>query len=179
MRGPLLHLEGVGGLGLPVFLVGGGHLSSICHGCRYSAIHAGGRHYRQIHGIHFHHLYLSVSNGFVGNDHRERPAGGQQGLAVAEEAERIGKVLEVVAADDPVEGAVDPRSAHEIEEVRRVADEIEVKQEGDEVSLTPRSDTPRARAMWGLSRTLVDNMVTGVTEGYRKQLEIIGVGYRA
>ena len=47
-----------------------------------------------------------------------------------------------------------------------VAEEIEVKQEGDELSLTPRSDTPRARAMWGLSRTLVDYMVTGVTSGF-------------
>ena len=41
-----------------------------------------------------------------------------------------------------------------------VAEEVEIKQEGDELSLTPRSDTQRARAMWGLSRTLVDNMVT-------------------
>ena len=60
-----------------------------------------------------------------------------------------------------------------------VAAEIEVKQEGDELSLTPRSDTPRARAMWGLSRTLVDNMVTGVTSGFEKTLELVGVGYRA
>ncbi|MEN5169139.1 50S ribosomal protein L6 [Brevundimonas pondensis] len=60
-----------------------------------------------------------------------------------------------------------------------VAEEIEVKQEGDELSLTPRSDTPRARAMWGLSRTLVDNMVTGVTTGFEKTLELVGVGYRA
>ena len=60
-----------------------------------------------------------------------------------------------------------------------VAEEIEVKQEGDELSLTPRSDTPRARAMWGLSRTLVANMVTGVTEGFEKTLELVGVGYRA
>ena len=60
-----------------------------------------------------------------------------------------------------------------------VAEEIEVKQEGDELSLTPRSDTPRARAMWGLSRTLVANMVTGVTEGFDKTLELVGVGYRA
>ena len=60
-----------------------------------------------------------------------------------------------------------------------VAEEIEVKQEGDELSLTPRSDTPRARAMWGLSRTLVDNMVTGVTTGFDKTLELVGVGYRA
>ena len=60
-----------------------------------------------------------------------------------------------------------------------VAEEIEVKQEGDELSLTPRSDTPRARAMWGLSRTLVANMVTGVTDGFEKTLELVGVGYRA
>ena len=60
-----------------------------------------------------------------------------------------------------------------------VAEEIEVKQEGDELSLTPRSDTPRSRAMWGLSRTLVDNMVVGVTTGFDKTLELVGVGYRA
>ena len=59
-----------------------------------------------------------------------------------------------------------------------VAEEIEVTQEGDELSLTPRSDTQRAKAMWGLSRTLVANMVTGVTEGYTKKLEIVGTGYR-
>lgn len=60
-----------------------------------------------------------------------------------------------------------------------VAEEIEIRQEGDELSLTPRSDTPRDRAMWGLSRTLVDNMVTGVTTGFDKTLELVGVGYRA
>lgn len=60
-----------------------------------------------------------------------------------------------------------------------VADEIEVKYEGDELSLTPRSNTQRANAMWGLSRTLVSNMVTGVTEGFEKTLELVGVGYRA
>ncbi|MCS6625677.1 50S ribosomal protein L6 [Roseibacterium beibuensis] len=60
-----------------------------------------------------------------------------------------------------------------------VAEEIEVKQEGDELSLSPRSDTQRARAMWGLSRTLVDNMVTGVTTGFEKSLDLVGVGYRA
>ena len=60
-----------------------------------------------------------------------------------------------------------------------VAEEIEGKQEGDELSLTPTSDTQRARAMWGLSRTLVANMVTGVTDGFEKNLELVGVGYRA
>ena len=60
-----------------------------------------------------------------------------------------------------------------------VADEIEVKHDEDGLSLSPKSDTPRARAMWGLSRTLVANMVTGVTEGFDKTLELVGVGYRA
>jgi large subunit ribosomal protein L6 len=60
-----------------------------------------------------------------------------------------------------------------------VADEIEVKQEGDELTLTPRSESQRANAMWGLSRTLVANMVTGVTDGFEKTLELVGVGYRA
>ncbi|HWW11808.1 MAG TPA: 50S ribosomal protein L6 [Brevundimonas sp.] len=60
-----------------------------------------------------------------------------------------------------------------------VAEEIEIKQEGDELSLIPRADTQRARAMWGLSRTLVDNMVVGVTTGFDKTLELVGVGYRA
>ena len=60
-----------------------------------------------------------------------------------------------------------------------VAEEIEVKQEGEELTFTPRSESQRAKAMWGLSRTLVANMVTGVTEGFEKNLELVGVGYRA
>jgi len=42
-----------------------------------------------------------------------------------------------------------------------------------------RADTTRAHAMWGLSRTLVANMVQGVTQGYERTLELVGVGYRA
>jgi large subunit ribosomal protein L6 len=60
-----------------------------------------------------------------------------------------------------------------------VADEIEVQQDGSAISLTPRNETTRARAMWGLSRTLVNNMVEGVTKGYEQALELVGVGYRA
>ena len=61
-----------------------------------------------------------------------------------------------------------------------VADEIEVKQENGELTLTPREGTgTRGRAMWGLSRSLVDNMVTGVTTGFERTLELVGVGYRA
>jgi large subunit ribosomal protein L6 len=60
-----------------------------------------------------------------------------------------------------------------------IVDEIEVKQEGAELTLAPREDTQRARGMWGLSRTLVSNMVEGVTKGYEQSLELVGVGYRA
>jgi large subunit ribosomal protein L6 len=58
-------------------------------------------------------------------------------------------------------------------------DEIVVAQENGQLSFTPASDTQRARAMWGLSRTLVSNMVDGVTKGYEETLELVGVGYRA
>lgn len=60
-----------------------------------------------------------------------------------------------------------------------VAEEIEVRQEGAELLLSKRVDTTRAQAMWGLSRTLVNNMVVGVTDGYEQTLELVGVGYRA
>jgi large subunit ribosomal protein L6 len=58
-------------------------------------------------------------------------------------------------------------------------DEIEVAFEGGQFTFTPRADTQRARAMWGLTRTLVGNMVEGVTKGYEQVLELVGVGYRA
>ena len=60
-----------------------------------------------------------------------------------------------------------------------VAEEIEVSQSDEGISLGLRADTQRGRAMWGLSRTLVDNMVVGVTTGFEKSLELVGVGYRA
>ena len=60
-----------------------------------------------------------------------------------------------------------------------VADEIEVTQGDDGLNLTMREDNQRSRAMWGLSRTLVDNMVVGVTTGFEKSLDLVGVGYRA
>ena len=60
-----------------------------------------------------------------------------------------------------------------------VSEEIEVKQEGSEITFAPRNDTQRARGMWGLSRTLVANMVEGVTQGFEQSLELVGVGYRA
>ena len=58
-------------------------------------------------------------------------------------------------------------------------DEVTVKMEGGGVKVDPRNETKRARSMWGTSRTLVNNLVTGVTKGYERKLEITGVGYRA
>jgi large subunit ribosomal protein L6 len=60
-----------------------------------------------------------------------------------------------------------------------VSEEIVISRTEAEISFAPRDDSTRAKAMWGLSRTLVDNMVTGVTTGYEKTLELVGVGYRA
>ncbi|MEQ1499080.1 MAG: 50S ribosomal protein L6 [Novosphingobium sp.] len=58
-------------------------------------------------------------------------------------------------------------------------DEISYTIDGDAILVKPANDTKSARAFWGMQRTLVDNLVTGVTEGYTKVLEITGVGYRA
>ena len=60
-----------------------------------------------------------------------------------------------------------------------LVEHVDVKQEGDEVVVSPRDDTKVARSTWGMSRTLIANMVIGVTEGFSKNLEISGVGYRA
>ena len=60
-----------------------------------------------------------------------------------------------------------------------VSEEIALSQDDGQLTLTPRSDSQRANAMWGLSRTLVNNMVVGVTAGYEEVLELVGVGYRA
>jgi large subunit ribosomal protein L6 len=59
-----------------------------------------------------------------------------------------------------------------------VAEPIEVSQRDGVITVTRPNDEGNVRALHGLSRSLVANMVTGVTEGYRKTLEIVGVGYR-
>jgi len=60
-----------------------------------------------------------------------------------------------------------------------LADEVSYAIEDGKVSITPANETKRARSFWGMQRTLVQNLVTGVTEGFTKTLEITGVGYRA
>ncbi len=64
-------------------------------------------------------------------------------------------------------------------EVVTVRPEIAVAMEGNQIVLTKNVDTKEAAALYGLSRTLVANAVTGVSKGFEKKLEIVGVGYRA
>ncbi len=60
-----------------------------------------------------------------------------------------------------------------------LVDDVEVKLEDGSISMLPRSDTKRARSMWGMSRTIVENLVVGASSGFSRTLEITGVGYRA
>lgn len=60
-----------------------------------------------------------------------------------------------------------------------LVDEVEAKLDGDKVWVMPRGETIRARKMWGTYRSLVSNMVVGVSQGFTRNLEINGVGYRA
>ena len=60
-----------------------------------------------------------------------------------------------------------------------IPDDIEVVHEDNVIRVTPRAKSLRARKMWGLSRSLVSNVVNGVAEGFTRNLDITGVGYRA
>ena len=58
-------------------------------------------------------------------------------------------------------------------------DDVAVKLDGGEIKVDPRAETKGARAQWGTSRTLIANLIAGVTKGFERRLEISGVGYRA
>ena len=60
-----------------------------------------------------------------------------------------------------------------------VNDEVLVKMEGSEIAVQPRDESKAARSKWGMSRTQIVNILTGVKDGFEKKLEISGVGYRA
>ena len=60
-----------------------------------------------------------------------------------------------------------------------LADAIVAKLDKGRIEVTMREDTKEARAMWGMTRTMVANLMAGVTEGFSKKLDITGVGYRA
>jgi large subunit ribosomal protein L6 len=58
-------------------------------------------------------------------------------------------------------------------------DDVAVKLESGQIKVDPRSETKRARSQWGTSRTLIANLIAGVSKGFEERLEINGVGYRA
>jgi large subunit ribosomal protein L6 len=60
-----------------------------------------------------------------------------------------------------------------------LTDEVGAKLDKGVISVERRGDSKRHRAIWGMSRAMIANLVTGVTKGYEKKLEITGVGYRA
>ncbi|GLK85495.1 50S ribosomal protein L6 [Ancylobacter defluvii] len=94
---------------------------------------------------------------------------------------KIGKAIITVPAG--VTAAIDgqtvkvkgPKGALEV----KIVDEIGASLDGNVISFKPRGESNRHMAMWGLSRTLVSNLVEGVTKGFEKKLEISGVGYKA
>ena len=83
--------------------------------------------------------------------------------------------VEVKVSDENVVTVKGPKGTL----AQHINKDITVTVEGNVVHLTRSSDEPKVRALHGLSRTLIHNMVVGVTEGYKKELEINGVGYRA
>ena len=61
----------------------------------------------------------------------------------------------------------------------KATDDVTITVDGNVVTVKPRGTSKRARQQWGMSRSQVENLVTGVTTGFKKELEITGVGYRA
>ena len=61
----------------------------------------------------------------------------------------------------------------------KATDDVTLAVDDGSVSVTPRGKSKRALQQWGMSRTMIANLVTGVTDGFKKELEIHGVGYRA
>ena len=60
-----------------------------------------------------------------------------------------------------------------------IVKQVDINHADDQIVITPKDESKTARAMWGMQRSLAQNIVTGVSEGFTKELEIQGVGYRA
>lgn len=94
---------------------------------------------------------------------------------------RIGKTP--VAVPDGVKASIEgqkisasgPKGELEV----TLVDDVSVEMTDEGIKVVPKDMSKRSRSMWGMSRTLVQNIVTGVSDGFEKKLEINGVGYRA
>ena len=95
---------------------------------------------------------------------------------------RIGKLPVAIPAGVEVkleEGNVITVKGPKVTLTRKLADDMNFAIEDGQVTVTRPNDLKRSKSLHGLTRTLINNMVIGVTQGYEKQLEINGVGYRA
>ena len=94
---------------------------------------------------------------------------------------RIGKMPVHVPAgvDVTIDGTTVTVKGKKGELTRTFQPTMIIKHEGDEIIITPANDERQTNAFWGLTRSLVNNMVEGVSEGFEKKLELVGVGYRA
>ena len=94
---------------------------------------------------------------------------------------RIGKMPIPVPekVDETIDGSTVTAKGPKGELTRTFQPVINIAREGDDIVCTPANETREANALWGLTRTLIYNMVVGVSEGFSKKLELVGVGYRA
>jgi large subunit ribosomal protein L6 len=94
---------------------------------------------------------------------------------------RIGKnpVDVPSGVDVKIDGAVISAKGSKGEQSVAIVDEVTVAMEDNKINVTPRDQSQRARSMWGLKRSLVSNLIEGVSTGFTRNLEINGVGYRA
>lgn len=94
---------------------------------------------------------------------------------------RIGKMPVAVpeGVEVKIDGATVTVKGKKGELTRTFQPCIDIKLEDNNIILTPKDDDPQTNAFWGLSRSLVHNMVEGVSTGFEKKLELVGVGYRA
>ena len=94
---------------------------------------------------------------------------------------RIGKMPVHVPAgvDVTIDGTTVTVKGKKGELTRTFQPTMIIKQEGDEIVITPADEERQTNAYWGLTRSLLNNMVLGVSEGFEKKLELVGVGYRA
>lgn len=94
---------------------------------------------------------------------------------------RIGKMPVVIPSgvEVKIDGQTVTVKGKKGELTRTFQPSMVIKQEGDEIIVSPADDERQTNAFWGLTRSLIHNMVEGVSTGFEKKLELVGVGYRA
>jgi len=93
---------------------------------------------------------------------------------------RIGKLPVVLPDKVKVEiNGLHVKVAGPLGKTERTFKGVRIEDDGKEIKVAPQDGSRQSRALWGLSRSLINNMVTGVSKGFERVLEINGVGYRA